>query len=109
MKPKNTSGNSFSPAQRAAALAAAPATPVADEGNPTTAATDWDNAIKTHGGGVAATLTELRRARGQRGAQKAPKKIATALRMDADVLARWRASGKGWQTRAAALLAKYAP
>ncbi|MBP7423684.1 MAG: BrnA antitoxin family protein [Sulfuritalea sp.] len=35
--------------------------------------------------------------------------MATALHMDADALARWRASGKGWQTRAAALLAKYAP
>ncbi len=109
MKPKNTSGNSFKPEQRAAALAAAPTAPAADEDNPSTAAADWGDAIKTHGGGVAATLTELRRARGQRGAQKTPKKIATALRVDADTLARWRASGKGWQTRAAALLAKYAP
>lgn len=31
------------------------------------------------------------------------------IRMDAQALARWRASGKGWQTRAAALLAAKAP
>jgi len=31
------------------------------------------------------------------------------LRLDPEVLARWRASGKGWQTRAAELLAKQAP
>lgn len=36
-------------------------------------------------------------------------KQATTLRLDGDVLARWRASGKGWQTRAAQLLAKHAP
>ncbi|MEN8720092.1 MAG: BrnA antitoxin family protein [Oceanococcaceae bacterium] len=37
-----------------------------------------------------------------------PKRQVT-LRLDDDVLGRWRASGKGWQTRAAALLAKHAP
>ncbi len=84
-----------------AAIAAAPE--ATEQGD------DWSHAIKTHGGGVAATLDELRRTRGQRGAQKAPKKIATALRLDATALARWRASGKGWQTRAAELLAKNAP
>lgn len=36
-------------------------------------------------------------------------KQATTLRMDSTALARWRASGKGWQTRAAELLAKHAP
>jgi len=89
---------------QAEAVAAAPA-----ETDTALSADDWSSAIKTHGGGVAATVTELRRARGQRGTQKAPKKVATALRMDETALARWRASGKGWQTRAAALLAKYAP
>lgn len=37
-----------------------------------------------------------------------PKEPVT-LRLDADVLARWRSSGKGWQTRAAAALAAHAP
>lgn len=36
-------------------------------------------------------------------------KEPVTLRMDAEALARWRASGKGWQTRAAALLADKAP
>ncbi len=37
-----------------------------------------------------------------------PKERMT-LRLDADVLARWRASGKGWQTRAAQALTQAAP
>ena len=36
-------------------------------------------------------------------------KAPVTLRMDEAALTRWRASGKGWQTRAAALLARYAP
>ena len=31
------------------------------------------------------------------------------IRVEPEALARWRASGKGWQTRAAALLASKAP
>lgn len=31
------------------------------------------------------------------------------IRVDADVLAQWRASGKGWQTRAAELLRRGMP
>lgn len=34
-----------------------------------------------------------------RGPQKAPTKVQTAIRFDADVLAALKASGKGWQTR----------
>ena len=37
------------------------------------------------------------------------RKEQATLRFDPDVLARWRASGKGWQTRAAAVLAQHAP
>jgi len=36
-------------------------------------------------------------------------KRPTTLRLDDAVLTRWRASGKGWQTRAAEVLAKNAP
>jgi uncharacterized protein (DUF4415 family) len=43
------------------------------------------------------------------GSAQATTKRPTTLRLDAKALSRWRASGKGWQTRAAALLAKYAP
>ena len=36
-------------------------------------------------------------------------KTAVSLRVPDSVLARWRASGPGWQTRAAAVLAAHAP
>jgi len=36
-------------------------------------------------------------------------KARLTIRMDASALERWRASGPGWQTRAAALLAAKAP
>jgi len=36
-------------------------------------------------------------------------KEPVTLRMAPEALARWRASGKGWQTRAAAVLAEHAP
>jgi len=36
-------------------------------------------------------------------------KTAVSLRVPDSALARWRASGKGWQTRAAAVLAAHAP
>lgn len=43
------------------------------------------------------------------GSVQAVTKQPVTLRMDADALAAWRASGKGWQTRAAAALAAMAP
>lgn len=36
---------------------------------------------------------------GQRGKQKAPVKVATTIRFDADVLSGLKATGDGWQTR----------
>jgi uncharacterized protein (DUF4415 family) len=48
-------------------------------------------------------LTKAQLARGVlrpgRGAQKAPTKLAVALRLDRDIVERLRASGDGWQTR----------
>ena len=43
------------------------------------------------------------------GSVKPASKRPTTLRLDAAALARWRASGKGWQTRAAQLLDVHAP
>jgi uncharacterized protein (DUF4415 family) len=43
------------------------------------------------------------------GSVQATHKHPTTLRLSEDVLQRWRASGKGWQTRAAAVLAQHAP
>lgn len=39
------------------------------------------------------------RARGQRGPQKSPTKERVTLRLDRDVVASYRDSGPGWQTR----------
>ena len=44
-------------------------------------------------------LVELWRKRGQRGQQKAPTKQQVTLRLDRDVLERFRATGTGWQGR----------
>ena len=46
----------------------------------------------------------VRRRRAGRPVQEVHKQPVT-LRLDPEVLARWRASGKGWQTRAAKALA----
>jgi uncharacterized protein (DUF4415 family) len=89
MKRNVTSKPLFNQQQMNAALAVAP------EGDAPGKDT-WTKAIATHGGGVNATLAELRRARGP---QKAPLKVPTTIRFDADVLAELKASGKGWQTR----------
>ena len=43
------------------------------------------------------------------GSTQAQVKKPTTLRLDEEVLERWRATGKGWQTRAAQLLSKHAP
>jgi uncharacterized protein (DUF4415 family) len=40
---------------------------------------------------------------------QAEHKEPVTLRLESDALGLWRASGKGWQTRAAALLARNAP
>lgn len=41
----------------------------------------------------------VRRARGQRGPQKAPTKRLVSLRLDPDVLEHFRGTGPGWQGR----------
>jgi uncharacterized protein (DUF4415 family) len=73
----------------AAAMAAA-------EEPTTTENADWSQGVVTHGGGVEATLSELRRKRGK---QKTSPKVSTTLRFDREVLDAFRATGKGWQTR----------
>ena len=54
------------------------------------------------------TIT-ARRAGRPVGSVKVSTKRPTTLRLDDEVLARWLASGKGWQTRAAQVLAANAP
>ena len=44
-------------------------------------------------------LANLVRGRGQRGPQKTPTKQQVTLRLDRDVVERFRATGAGWQKR----------
>jgi uncharacterized protein (DUF4415 family) len=44
-------------------------------------------------------LARLVRRRGERGPQKAPTKKQVTLRLDKDVVERFRATGPGWQVR----------
>jgi uncharacterized protein (DUF4415 family) len=47
------------------------------------------------------------RMRGERGPQKAPVKERVGLRLDADVVAHFRATGPGWQSRMNEVLKKH--
>jgi uncharacterized protein (DUF4415 family) len=44
-------------------------------------------------------LAKLVRGRGERGPQKTPTKQQVTLRLDRDVLERFRSTGEGWQSR----------
>ncbi len=92
---------SFSPEQIAAAIAAAPEFPVDDEDNPRTTEADWEDAIVSHS---YPELQEKLAERRRRGPQKAPVKEQVAIRFSPEVLAYFRATGKGWQTRMDAAL-----
>ena len=96
-KPPTTSAH-FSPAEIAAAIAAAPARASGK------AKIDWSQGAVTPGGGVAATLSALRRTRGP---STKPAKEQVAIRLDQDVVGALRASGPGWQTRVNAALKEW--
>lgn len=86
----------FSPEQIAAALAAAPDRVKADADNPPTRPEDWDSAIVSH------SAEELRiklAERRMRGKNKRPRKQQIAIRLSSEVVAYFRATGPGWQTR----------
>ena len=53
------------------------------------------------------TAAAVRRYRGQRGPQRSPTKELISLRVDRDVVAAYRATGTGWQTRANEALKAY--
>lgn len=65
---------------------------------------DWSRAIVTSGGGVDATLVALRRACGP--GQKPPKTQLT-VRYSPEVVAYFKATGKGWQGRMDAALKEW--
>ena len=95
-KPKNISTPPRDPDAIAAVIARAPARVRGGADSPASRAGDWDHAIVSH------SLGELRArlaARRTRGPNKLPLKEQVAVRYSADVLAAFRASGRGWQTR----------
>lgn len=87
----------FSSEEIAAALAAAPEATEAD-------GIDWSRAQVTPGGGVKSTIAALRRCRGP---NKQPTKEQVAVRFSRKVLAYFRATGPGWQTRMDDVLQRY--
>lgn len=96
MKLKATSKRPFSAKQIAAALAAAPERVADDPESPRSKRGEWDHAIVSH------SLDDLRlklAARRRRGPNKLPTKEQVAVRYSPDVLAAFRSSGRGWQTR----------
>lgn len=66
-----------------------------DEDCPATTEADWANAFVCHN--AEELHTEV--VRRTRGANKNPLKELVAIRYEADILATFRATGKGWQTR----------
>lgn len=78
---------------------------IPDAENPEWTAADWA-AARPAAEVLPALLAQHRRTRG---AQKTPTKRMVTLRLDGAVLERWRASGKGWQSRVNDLLSTHAP
>jgi len=68
---------------------------VHDDDSPATTEADWANAFVSH----SATELHTEATRRKRGFNKRPTKEQVAIRFDAEVLAKFRATGKGWQTR----------
>ncbi len=75
-----------------------------DPSDPAAVDAFWNNAIVTPGGGVDATLAALRRARGP--GQK-PRKTQLTVRYSPEVVAYFKATGKGWQARMDAALKEW--
>lgn len=73
-----------------------------DADSPGTTEADWEGAVMKVAGTKVGTVR-------RRGPQKAPTKVSTTLRLPAETLARWKASGPGWQTRMSKLLQERAP
>jgi uncharacterized protein (DUF4415 family) len=69
-----------------------------DADSPRTTTADWDGAVMKQGGVVVGRV---------RGANKRPTKEQVAVRYSPEVLAAFRASGAGWQTRMNAALADW--
>ena len=71
---------------------------------PVTKPDDWNNAFVTHS---AAELRKVVAARRTRGPNRLPTKEQVAVRYSPEVLAYFRATGAGWQTRMDEALREY--
>ena len=75
-----------------------------DPNDPAAIEAFWRNAVVTPGGGVEATLSALRRARGL---ARKPRKTQLTVRYSPEVVAYFKATGKGWQGRMDAALKEW--
>jgi uncharacterized protein (DUF4415 family) len=66
-----------------------------DSDSPSTSEEDWTTAFVSHSAYQLHSETTKRK----RGANKLPTKEQVAIRFDEEVLAYFRSTGKGWQTR----------
>ena len=73
-----------------------------DADSPKTKARDWDGAILARSRGEMRAKLAQRRGRGP---QKAPTKVQLSLRLAPEVVAYFKATGPGWHTRMAEVLA----
>ena len=67
-----------------------------DPNDPAAVAAFWNHAVVTPGGGVNATLAALRRGRGP---GRKRRKTPLTVRYSPEVVAYFKATGKGWQGR----------
>ena len=72
-----------------------------DPNDPKAVAAFWKNGVVVRGGGYAAVRAALaeKRQPGQRGPGKRPPKVAINIRLSPEVLAAFKATGAGWQTK----------
>lgn len=69
----------------------------------------WKDAASVPQGGPAAVRSALegRRGRGQRGLQRLPTKVSVTVRYSPEVIAWFKSTGEGWQSRMDAVLRDY--
>lgn len=84
-----------------------PETDPYDPNDPAQVEAFWKDPIVSHSYEDLKQQLAERRKRGERGAQKAPTKIATSLRLSPEVIAHFRATGANWQTRIDEVLRRY--
>jgi uncharacterized protein (DUF4415 family) len=80
-----------------------------DPNDPAAVDAYWSNAVVVREGGSPAVhaALERRRTRGQRGPQKRPTKVSVTIRYSPEVVAYFKATGDGWQTRMDTVLREY--